>query len=334
MLVWLETPGWVFPGESENRVNNVLAVDIGGTHYRVGLFDEQGRRLLVQEGDTDRAAGREWMLSQLATHCRDLLASTDAPVKACGVSFGGPVDFTHQRVTSVHASGWRDFELGKWFEQTLGVPCQLDNDANAGALGEFHSGAGRGAKLLVYITISTGIGSGLVHEGKLLRGRDCLAGELGHIPVSDSSERCSCGGRGCLETLSSGGAMQARARDWAQRRPERVARMVELSGGQDITAKAVMQAAAEGDAAAAHIVREAMRWLARGLLTVIRILNPDVIILGGGVAQSWALLLDNLRNFLEELASPTISYSTEIVTAALGNYSPLYGAAVLGLEVA
>jgi len=334
MLVWLETPGWVFPGESENRVNNVLAVDIGGTHYRVGLFDEQGRRLLVQEGDTDRAAGREWMLSQLATHCRDLLASTDAPVKACGVSFGGPVDFTHQRVTSVHASGWRDFELGKWFEQTLGVPCQLDNDANAGALGEFHSGAGRGAKLLVYITISTGIGSGLVHEGKLLRGRDCLAGELGHIPVSDSNERCSCGGRGCLETLSSGGAMQARARDWAQRRPERVARMVELSGGQDITAKAVMQAAAEGDAAAAHIVREAMRWLARGLLTVIRILNPDVIILGGGVAQSGALLLDNLRNFLEELASPTISYSTEIVTAALGNYSPLYGAAVLGLEVA
>ncbi len=334
MLVWLETPGWVFPGESENRVNNVLAVNIGGTHYRVGLFDEQGRRLLVQEGDTDRAAGREWMLSQLATHCRDLLASTDAPVKACGVSFGGPVDFTHQRVTSVHASGWRDFELGKWFEQTLGVPCQLDNDANAGALGEFHSGASRGAKLLVYITISTGIGSGLVHEGKLLRGRDCLAGELGHIPVSDSSERCSCGGRGCLETLSSGGAMQARARDWAQRRPERVARMVELSGGQDITAKAVMQAAAEGDAAAAHIVREAMRWLARGLLTVIRILNPDVIILGGGVAQSGALLLDNLRNFLEELASPTISYSTEIVTAALGNYSPLYGAAVLGLEVA
>ena len=315
-------------------MNNVLAVDIGGTHYRVGLFDEQGRRLMVQEGDTDRAAGREWMLSQLGTHCRDLLASTDAPVKACGVSFGGPVDFTHQRVTSVHSSGWRDFELGKWFEQTLGVPCQLDNDANAGALGEFHSGAGRGARLLVYVTISTGIGGGLVYEGKLVRGRDCLAGELGHIPVSDSTERCSCGGHGCLETLSSGGAMQARARDWALRRPERVARMVELSGGQDITAKAVMQAAAEGDMAAAHIVREAMRWLARGLLTIIRIVNPDVIVLGGGVAQSGTLLLDNLRNFLEEWASPTITYSTEIVTAALGNYSPLYGAAALGLEVA
>jgi glucokinase len=128
--------------------------------------------------------------------------------------------------------------------------------------------------------------------------------------------------------------MQARARDWALRRPERVARMVELSGGQDITAKAVMQAAAEGDMAAAHIVREAMRWLARGLLTIIRIVNPDVIVLGGGVAQSGTLLLDNLRNFLEEWASPTITYSTEIVTAALGNYSPLYGAAALGLEVA
>jgi glucokinase len=110
--------------------------------------------------------------------------------------------------------------------------------------------------------------------------------------------------------------------------------MVELSGGQDITAKAVMQAAAEGDMAATHIVREAMRWLARGLLTIIRIVNPDVIVLGGGVAQSGALLLDNLRSFLEEWASPTITYSTEIVTAALGNYSPLYGAAALGLEVA
>jgi glucokinase len=324
----------VFSGESENRVNNVLAVDIGGTRYRVGLFDEQGRRLLVHDGDTDRAAGREWMLSQLVRHCRDLLAQTDAPVKACGVSFGGPVDFARQRVTSVHAPGWQDFELGKWFEQTLGVPCQIDNDANAGALGEFHSGAGRGAHLLVYVTISTGIGGGLVYEGKLLRGRDGLAGELGHMPVSDSGERCSCGGRGCLETFSSGGAIQARARDWARRRPERVTRMVELSGGRDITAKAVMQAAGEGDLAAAHIVREAMRWLARGLLTVIRVMNPDVIILGGGVAQSGTLLLDNLRNFLEELASPTITYSTEIVTAALGNYSPLYGAAIMGLEVA
>jgi glucokinase len=313
-------------------VNNVLAVDIGGTHFRTGLFDEQGRRLLVMEGDTDRVAGREWMLDQIAARCRELIAQTDAPVKACGLSFGGPVDFPRQRVTSVHSSGWQGFELGKWMEQTLGIPCRLDNDANAGALGEYHYGAGRGAKLMVYITISTGIGGGIVYDGKLLRGKDCMAGEIGHIPVSDSDTRCSCGGRGCLESFSSGGAIEVRAREYAERRPERVERMMELSGGSEITAKGLMQAAAEGDAAATNILRETTRWLARGLLMVIRILNPDIIVLGGGVAQSGAVLLDGLHGFLAELASPTITYSTEIVTAALGSYSPLYGAAAMGLE--
>ena len=313
-------------------MKNVLAVDIGGTHFRTGLFDEQGRRLLILEGDTNRAAGRDWMLGQLTSRCRELMAQTDAPVQACGLSFGGPVDFRRQSVTSVHSSGWQGFELGKWMEQTLGIPCRLDNDANGGALGEYHYGAGRGAKSMVYITISTGIGSGLVYEGKLVRGKDYMAGEIGHIPVSDSGARCSCGGRGCLESFSSGGAMETRAREWAQRRPEHVARMVELSGSQEITAEAVMRAAVEGDSAAAHIVHETTRWLARGLLMVIRILNPDMIVLGGGVAQSGTLLLENLHSFLEEFASPTIIYSTEIVTAGLGNYSPLYGAAALGAE--
>ena len=95
------------------------------------------------------------------------------------------MDFPRQTVTSVHSAGWRGFELGKWMEQTLGIPCRLDNDANAGALGEYYYGAGRGAKLMVYITISTGIGGGIVYEGKLLRGKDHMAGEMGHIPVSD-----------------------------------------------------------------------------------------------------------------------------------------------------
>lgn len=314
-------------------MNNVLAVDIGGTHFRTGLFDEQGRRLLVLEGDTDRVAGREWMLDQVAGHCRDLMAQTDAPVKACGLSFGGPVDFPRQAVTSVHSAGWQGFELGKWMEQTLGIPCRLDNDANAGALGEYHYGAGRGAELLVYITISTGIGGGIVYQGKLLRGKDCMAGEIGHIPISDSGPRCSCGSRGCLESFSSGHALETRAREFAGRRPERVGRMVDLSGGPEITAKGLMQAAAEGDAIATHILRETTHWLARGLLMVIRILDPDIIVLGGGVSQSGAVLLDGLQVFLDELASPTITYSTEIVTAALGAYSALYGAAAMALDV-
>ena len=314
-------------------MKNVLAVDIGGTHFRTGLFDEQGRRLLVLEGDTDRVAGRDWMLSQIAARCRDLMAQTDAPVKACGLSFGGPVNFPHESVTSVHSSGWKGFELGKWVEQTLGVPCRLDNDANAGALGEYHFGAGRGSKLMVYITISTGIGGGIIYEGKLLRGKDHMAGEIGHIPISDSDAQCSCGGRGCLESFSSGAAIESRALEWAKRRPEHVERMWELSGGSEITAKGLMLAAAEGDQAANQILKETARWLAHGIVTVIRILNPEIIVLGGGVGQSGELLLKAVRTALDELASPTITYSTEIVTAALGTYSALYGAAAMGMDV-
>jgi glucokinase len=317
-------------------VNNVVAMDIGGSRFRVGLFDEEGWRLLVSEEETLRAGGRDWMLGQLRERCQAIRQKSDYPVKACGISFGGPVDFERQRVTSLHSPGWENFPLSEWARETLGLPCQLDNDANAGGLGEYRFGAGRGTQSIVYITLSTGIGGGLVCGGKLFRGKDSMAGEIGHIPVSDSGVLCACGAKGCLETFCSGTAIAQRGREWAIRRPEAVARMVDLSGGtaEDITSKGVVQAAAEGDMAASRIIREAARWLTRALLTVIRIVNPDKIILGGGVAQAGNILLDPVHEFLEELGSPSLRYSTEIVLAELGTYSALYGAAALALEVA
>ena len=315
-------------------MNNVIAVDIGGTHFRVGLFDQEGRRLLVSEDDTLRAGGREWMLKQVHERCQSIRQKTDYPIKACGVSFGGPVDYEQQRVVSIHSPGWENFALTQWVQETLDLPCQVDNDAKAGALGEYRFGRGRGAQSLVYVTISTGIGGGLVLGGKVFRGKDNMAGEIGHVPVSDSGVLCSCGARGCLETFCSGSAIALRGREWAARRPEHVARMVELSGGkpEEISARAVVQAAAEGDTAAAHIIREAARWLARALLMVIRVVNPEKIVLGGGVSQAGVVLLSPVREFLEELGSPSIRYSTEIVLAELGTYSPLYGAAAMALE--
>lgn len=275
------------------------------------------------------------MLEQVRVRCRGLLAESTCPVGACGVSFGGPVDFERQLVTSIHAPGWQGFPLAQWIQETLHLPARMDNDANAGALGEFHFGAGLGSSSLVYITLSTGMGSGLILGRQIYRGKDSLAGELGHVPVSDSGPACSCGGRGCLETFCSGTAIGERGRDLGRRHPEAVARIVELSGGkvEDITAKSVFRAAAEGDKTALSVVREAARWLARGLLIVVRILNPDKIVLGGGVAQSGGVLLDPVREFLRELASPTIGYSTEVVLAELGTLSPLYGAAAAALEI-
>ncbi|MBI1940643.1 MAG: ROK family protein [Acidobacteria bacterium] len=316
-------------------MNNVIGIDIGGTQFRVGLFDQEGRRLLISESATLRSGGRGWMLEQLRERCRAFKERSDFPVKACGISFGGPVDFERQLVTSIHSPGWESFPLAHWLQETLALPARLDNDANAGALGEYRFGAGRGVHSLFYVTLSTGIGGGFVYRGQLVRGKDSMAGEVGHVPVSDSGVLCSCGARGCLETFCSGSAIAQRGREWAARRPEGVARMVELSGGsaEEITAKAVVEAAAEGDTAAGRIIREAARWLARALLTVIRIVNPDKIILGGGVAQAGNVLLEPVHEFLDELSSPSIRYSTEIALSELKGLSPLYGAAAMGMEI-
>jgi glucokinase len=320
----------------EDTVFNVIGVDIGGTHFRTGLFDQEGRRLIDLEGDTLRSGGREWMLKQVHNQCRKLMDQSKNPVKACGVSFGGPVDFSRQRVRSMSTPGWDDFALAQWVEENLSLPCRVDNDANCGALGEFRAGAGRGTRSLVYITLSTGVGGGMVLDGKVYRGKDSLAGEFGHLPMADSGPLCSCGARGCLETYCSGPAIAREARQLALRRPEgEEGRMANLSANpESISARAVFQAAAEGDAAAAQIIGEAARWLARTLRIIIRIVNPDKIVLGGGVTAAGDLLMTPLRAALNELSSSSIVCSTEVQLAELGQFSPLQGAACNALDLA
>jgi len=317
-------------------MNCVLAIDIGGTHFRTALFDRQGRPLVISEGDTLRSGGREWMLDEIHRRAQTLLGQAGSTVTACGISFGGPVDFRNQKVTSVHSPGWNNFSFAEWVDANLHLPCLIDNDANAGALGEFRYGTGRGTEALVYVTLSTGIGAGVILNGKIHRGKDGLAGELGHIPISESANTCSCGATGCLESLSSGWAIAERGREWRRSRGDSLAALGDpsRSRSEGITAREVAQSAGQGDAADLGIVREAARHLARGLLTVIRILDPDRIILGGGLIQAGPVLLDPLREYLAKLASPTIGYSTEIVTAGLGTYSPLYGAAAMALDLA
>ena len=316
-------------------MTNVLAVDIGGTRFCVALFDAEGRRLLLSEGGTEPSGGRDWMLREIRERAQGLIARSEGPLKACGISFGGPVDFRRQQVSSMHVSGWRGFELAQWMKDSLSLKCRVDNDANAGALGEFRYGAGRGTESILYLTLSTGIGGGLVCRGEVHRGRDSMAGELGHIPVSDAGALCSCGGRGCLETICSGTAIGLRGRGLARRKPEVLPRTLEFSSGdpEQITAEAVFRAAGEGERGAQFIVREAARALARALLTAIRILNPDKIVLGGGVALAGRVLLDPVHEFLDEFSAPMLEYSTEVVQAELGKYSALYGAAALALEL-
>lgn len=316
---------------------NIIAMDVGGTHFRVALFDGAGNCLAVHKGETRREGGRDWMLGELSAQAQDLMRETAGPVAACGVSFGGPVDFKRQRVTSVHTPGWTNFPLSEWIHSNLGLPCRVDNDANAGVLGEFRFGAGRGTESLIYITHSTGIGSGIICNGQLHRGHDSMAGEIGHLPLKTSDSICTCGLKsGCTEALASGRALDGMARKLATHHPEQAMRLIELSGGNPAkaTARELVQAAREGEAASSAVFSEAVRNLALALVMAIRLIDPDKIIFGGGVTQAGDFLIRSLNEALKEWWSDQFPFTTEIALAELGDNSPLYGAAALALELA
>jgi len=277
---------------------HVVAVDIGGTKHSLALFLD-GRLVRRETYPTDAAGGRPWMISRL----RVLLAewAREARPAACGIGFGGPVDYASQRVgRSMHAGGWEDFPLPQTLEETLGVPCRMDNDANLGALGEYSAGAARGARSLLYLTLSTGIGAGILLDGRMLRGADSLAGELGHLPLEAEGPECCCGARGCLEALCSGRAIE--------RREGRPAGELLLDPGFR----------------AGYV-----RILARGLRAALMLLNPETVVLGGGLTKAGGALFSDLTAELARQMPPSLPVRIDLRPAALGDDSVLWGAMTL-----
>ena len=221
----------------------LLAMDIGGTKFSIAVF-ENGTMTQRATYSTDTAGGRDWMLARIeeVTEPWRKAISFDR----CGIGFGGPVDFIDQRVVlSTHVGGWKDFYLSRHFEQRFGFPAVMDNDANVGALGEGFQGAGQGASPLFYMTLSTGIGGGILIDGALLRGPDSYAGELGHINLEPDGPECLCGSNGCLERMCCGLWLQ---RDYGK------------------TASELMQDP--------EFVKKYVIHLARGLKACIMLLNP------------------------------------------------------------
>lgn len=278
---------------------NTIAIDIGGTKFSIAQFEDE-RMIRRESRATDREGGREWMLGQLAALLRGWMR--DTRIHRCGIGFGGPVFFEEQRVVlSTHVGGWGDFNLPAFIEDILHVRPVMDNDANAGALAEAMYGAGRGHLPLFYMTLSTGIGGGIVlGDGSIYRGADSYAGEIGHLTVRPDGPLCLCGAHGCLERLCCG--------LWLEKDHGR-------------TAKELLTDAA--------FVSEYVVDLARGLKAAIMLINPARIVIGGGIAKAGDALFVPLR---EELGRQLTAWSRariDVVPAALGDDSVLYGALAL-----
>lgn len=281
---------------------NILAIDIGGTKFSIAVF--AGNRMVSRESlPTDREGGPEAMLAQIVPIA--LAWQRDISIERCGIGFGGPVAFAAQRVAfSTHVHGWTDFPLAARIEKALGVPCIMDNDANAGALGEALYGAGKGCSPLFYMTLSTGIGGGIYADGNLWRGADSWAGEIGHLTIRPDGPQCLCKARGCFERLCCG--------LWLERDYGRSAR--ELMQDPAFVARYVVD-------------------LALGLKACIMLLNPSRIVIGGGISKAGDALFPPLRQELARHITDWSGARVDVAPAALGDDSVLYGAQALAQKI-
>jgi glucokinase len=272
-----------------------LAIDIGGTKFSMAAFVDHQIVARISRA-TDRDGGPAWMVSQIQAIAREW--STPGRFNRCAIGFGGPVDFPTQTVTlSTHVGGWSGFPLVEQIRAKLGLPVLMDNDANLGALGEATFGAGRGLRPLFYMTLSTGIGGGIVTEHGVYRGADSYAGELGHLTIRPGGPECLCGSHGCFERMCCG--------LWLERDHGRPAR--ELVEDPAFVDRYVID-------------------LALGLKAAIMILNPARIVIGGGIAKSGDKLFGPLRAELRRTITDWSRARIDVLPAELGDDSVLWGA--------
>lgn len=306
-----------------------IGVDVGGTKVAAGVVDEQGVVIAKSRRPTPSASPSD-VEQTIADLVADLRAEHD--VTAVGIGAAGFIDAERSTVLFAPNLAWRDEPLRDEVAKLIGLPVVVENDANAAAWGEYRFGAGRGFDHLVCVTVGTGIGGGIVLDGRLYRGRFGIGAEFGHMQVVPNGRRCGCGQRGCWEQYCSGRALLHEAREIADVQKEWGKRLLELGDGrpEGIEALEVTTAAQEGDPAALACFEAVGSSLGQGLADLASTLDPAVFVIGGGVADTGELLLAPARRiYAERLTGTTHRPHAEIRLAALGNEAGMVGAADL-----
>ena len=309
-------------------MSKVLALDFGGTKVSASVTGrgETAWRGLKRAPSKPGATAAD-DLALIGSLADELLAG-DRPA-AVGVSFGGPVDASRGVVRlSDHVPGWEDHPLQERLEARYQAPASVDNDANVAALGEYVYGAGRGCQSLLYVTVSTGVGGGWILDGRVWRGFDGMAGEIGHTVVAPNGPECFCGKRGCVERLASGPYLAEYARELLAAEPERGRLLREqVADPEHLTAQQVAIAAAAGDDLAWQALARAAWALGLGLGNAVNFVNPQRVVLGGGVTKSGERYWDAVRAAARSTARDQAT--VDLVPAELGDDAPLWGAVAL-----
>ena len=306
-----------------------IGLDVGGTKIAVARVGADGS-ILAQARAPSPATQPARILDAMVELARGVMTSE---VEAVGIGAAGLVDSTTGTLTFAPNLALRGVGLVEHINGSLGLPAIADNDATAAAWGEYRFGAGRGYRDLLLVTVGTGIGGGIVTDGQIYRGAHGFAGEIGHIIVEPGGPVCGCGNRGCWEQVASGHAIQRAGRDAAERYPHSgIARLAEGVPAR-VTGSIVTLAAQGGDDTARAILAKVGRRLGEGIAGLVNVLDPAIVVVGGGVVEAGELLLDPARKaFSGTVEAPEFRPSVLLVPAELGNDAGVVGAAALALE--
>ena len=321
------------PTKSTNRY--IIGVDLGGTKISAGALREDGQSTHgVRSVATQAELGAEGVVDRILNVIDGVMTDTMNETGAArqdfiGIGAGapGPLDREKGIVVVAPNLGWKDFPLADRISKRFGIPVTLDNDANCATVGEWWLGAARGGTHVVGVTIGTGIGGGLIIDKKLYHGASDVAGEIGHTTIDVNGRYCKCGNYGCLEAYASGPAIATRARE-ALIREDTASMLPAMVDGQldRITAETVYDAAKKGDGLANDIVRDTARYLGAGLATLLNVINPDVVVIAGGVTRAGEALFGPLRTEVRRRAFNPAVEAVRIVPAELPGTAGVVGA--------
>jgi glucokinase len=309
-----------------------VGVDVGGTKIAAGVFDDAGGLLATRRRltpATDAAA----VVRTISDIVAELRAEHD--VQAVGIGAAAFIDKARATVLFAPNLAWREMPLRAEVEQLVRLPTVVENDANAAAWGEFRFGAGAHVDDMLLVSLGTGVGGGIVIDGALYRGGFGVAAEIGHLRMVPGGHLCGCGNRGCLEQYASGRALVRGAREAALTNSPQAAGILELAGGDPdaITGPMLTKAAAAGDGLAVELLGEVGRWLGEGIASLAAVLDPAMVVLGGGVSEAGSLLLDPaLAAFRQLLTGRRDRPELTLTLARLGNTAGLIGAADLARD--
>ena len=310
-----------------------VGIDLGGTSIKVGLVDENGKILKKVSRPTKVERGARPVVDDMADMSLEvvkLCGVSMEEVKAIGIGLPGILDPRTGHVPFCTNLGWHDVPVIEWMQETIDKPIFIQNDATVAGLAESVAGVSAGVKNSVFLTLGTGVGGGIVLDGKVYSGSHGVGSELGHMITVAGGEECTCGNRGCWERYSSATALIRMGRQAADERPDS---LIATSVGGDldkITAKTVIDAAKEGDETALKVFDEYVYNLCVGLVGIINFIDPEVIVLGGGVSLAGDFLLDAVNKKLPSMIFYKTMPYAEVKLAVLGNDAGIIGAAMLG----